>query len=201
MTPRRELVEPNAPLSMRWQCELLGVNRSSLYYESVEPDGEQLALMRRMDELHLKHPFFGSRMMTQTLKAEGSAVNRKRVQRLMRLMGLESTAPKPNTSKPAPEPRRIPLSTEESDGFSDQSGVGRRHHIHPDGARCRIPGGGHRLVFAAGARLALVQHVGDDLLRGGSERSCGTLPLPRDIQHGPGLSVHLGGVHQCIACS
>ena len=103
MTPRRELVEPNAPLSMRWQCELLGVNRSSLYYEPVEPDGEQLALMRRMDELHLKHPFFGSRMMTQTLKAEGSAVNRKRVQRLMRLMGLESTAPKPNTSKPAPE--------------------------------------------------------------------------------------------------
>ena len=105
MTPRRELVEPNAPLSMRWQCELLGVNRSSLYYEPVEPDGEQLALMRRMDELHLKHPFFGSRMMTQTLKAEGSAVNRKRVQRLMRLMGLESTAPKPNTSKPAPEAR------------------------------------------------------------------------------------------------
>ena len=51
MTPRRELVEPNAPLSMRWQCELLGVNRSSLYYEPVEPDGEQLALMRRMDEL------------------------------------------------------------------------------------------------------------------------------------------------------
>ena len=44
MTPRRELVEPNAPLSMRWQCELLGVNRSSLYYEPVEPDGEQLAL-------------------------------------------------------------------------------------------------------------------------------------------------------------
>ena len=103
MTPRRELVEPNAPLSMRWQCELLGVNRSSLYYEPVEPDGEQLALMRRMDELHLKLPFFGSRMMTQILKAEGSAVNRKRVQRLMRLMGLESTAPKPNTSKPAPE--------------------------------------------------------------------------------------------------
>ena len=103
MTARRALVEPNDPLSMRWQCELLGVNRSSLYYEPVEPDAEQLALMRRMDELHLKHPFFGSRMMTQTLKAEGAFVNRKRVQRLMRLMGLESTAPKPNTSKPAPE--------------------------------------------------------------------------------------------------
>ena len=96
-------MEPNDRLSMRVQCELLGVNRSSLYYEPVEPDAEQLALMRRMDELHLKHPFFGSRMMTQTLKAEGAFVNRKRVQRLMRLMGLESTAPKPNTSKPAPE--------------------------------------------------------------------------------------------------
>ena len=78
----------------------------------------------------------------------------------------------------------------ESDGFSDQSGVGRRHQIHPDGARLRIPGGDcHRLVFSAGARLALVQHVGDDLLRGGRERSCGTLRSPRDIQHGPGLSV------------
>ena len=103
MTARRALVEANARPSMRRQCELLGVNRSSLYYEPVEPDAEELALMRRMDELHLKHPFFGSRMMTRTLKAKGVLVNRKRVQRLMRLMGLESTAPKPNTSKPAPE--------------------------------------------------------------------------------------------------
>ncbi len=103
MTARRALVEANARPSMRRQCELLGVNRSSLYYEPVEPDAEELALMRRMDELHLKHPFFGSRMMSRTLKAKGVLVNRKRVQRLMRLMGLESTAPKPNTSKPAPE--------------------------------------------------------------------------------------------------
>ena len=73
----------------------------------VEPDTEELELMRRMDELHLKHPFFGSRMMTRTFKAEGVLVNRKRVQRLMRLMGLASTAPKPNTSKPAPEHARL----------------------------------------------------------------------------------------------
>ena len=97
------LVEANIPLPMRRQCELLGVNRSSLYYCPVEPDAEELLLMRRMDELHLKRPFFGSRKMTQTLKAKGTVINRKRVQRLMRLMGLESTAPKPNTSKPAPE--------------------------------------------------------------------------------------------------
>ncbi len=103
MTARRTLVESNAALSMRRQCELLAVNRSSLYYDPVDPDEDELALMRRMDELHLKHPFFGSRMMTRTLKGQGFNVNRKRVQRLMRVMGLESTAPKPNTSKPAPE--------------------------------------------------------------------------------------------------
>jgi putative transposase len=103
MTTRRTLVEANVEPSMRRQCELLGVNRSSLYYEPVAPDGEELSLMRRMDELHLLHPFFGSRMMTRTLKDEGHHINRKRIQRLMRIMGLESVAPKPNTSKPAPE--------------------------------------------------------------------------------------------------
>ena len=57
MTARRALVEANAGPSMRRQCELLGVNRSSLYYEPVEPDAEELGLMRRIDELHLKRPF------------------------------------------------------------------------------------------------------------------------------------------------
>jgi len=103
MTQRRTWVQTDPQLSMRRQCELLGVNRSSLYYDPVEIAAEELALMRRMDELHLKHPFFGSRMMAQTLKQKGLEINRKHVQRLMRVMSLESAAPKPNTSKPAPE--------------------------------------------------------------------------------------------------
>ena len=103
MRERRALIEPSGPLALRRQCELLAVNRSSLYYTPVEPDPEELALMRQMDELHLKHPFFGSRMLTQTLKKQGALVNRKHVQRLMRLMGLESLAPQPKTSSPAPE--------------------------------------------------------------------------------------------------
>ena len=98
MTQRRALIEPNVTPSTRRQCELLAVTRSSVYYEPVAPDAEALALMRRVDELHLKHPFFGSRLIAQTLKAAGAVVNRKRVQRLMR---LESTAPK--TSTPAPD--------------------------------------------------------------------------------------------------
>ena len=56
MKPRRALVEANARPSMRRQCELLDVNRSSLYYEPVKPDAEELTLMRRLDELHLKYP-------------------------------------------------------------------------------------------------------------------------------------------------
>jgi putative transposase len=97
------MVKPDAEISMRRQCELVGVCRSSVYYEPCETSPEQLALMRRIDALHLKFPFYGSRMMSQTLKAEGRDVNRKRVQRLMRLMDLVSMAPKPNTSRPNKE--------------------------------------------------------------------------------------------------
>lgn len=97
------MVSKDERLSMRRQSELLNINRSGMYYKPVERGKEELELMRRMDELHLKYPFFGSRMMTQTLRAEGRQINRKRIQRLMRVMGLESTAPKPNTSKPSKE--------------------------------------------------------------------------------------------------
>jgi len=94
-------VQPN--LSIRRQCELLRVNRSSYYYEPSAHDPDQLALMKRIDEIHLERPFYGSRKVSQALRTEGKLVNRKAAQRLMRLMGLESIAPKPNTSKPAPE--------------------------------------------------------------------------------------------------
>lgn len=98
------MVQPNeSPLSVRRQCELLQLARSSLYYEPVEVSAEELALMRRIDELYLKHPYFGSRRMTAALGREGVHVNRKRIQRLMGAMGLEGMAPGPGTSQPHPE--------------------------------------------------------------------------------------------------
>ena len=97
------MVEPTASPSVRRQCELLQISRSGLYYEPATADAEELALMRRIDELHLKHPWYGSRLLSVTLRHEGRAVNRKRVQRLMRVMGIESMAPKPKTSEPHPE--------------------------------------------------------------------------------------------------
>ena len=71
-----------------------------MYYVPVEADTEELELMRRIDEIHLEFPFYGSRSIARELRKQGYRANRKRVQRLMRLMGLESLAPKPNTSKP-----------------------------------------------------------------------------------------------------
>ena len=103
MSQRRSFVEPDGALSVRRQCEILALNRSSLYYESIGPDPEELELMRRIDELHLEFPFYGSRRISRELRSQGLVVNRKRVQRLMRIMGLEALAPKPNTSQPAPE--------------------------------------------------------------------------------------------------
>lgn len=97
------MIDPQAKLSVRRQCELLSVSRSGLYYEAVGTGPEELTLMRRLDELHLTYPFYGSRKLSLELRAEGHRVNRKCVQRLMRLMGLESIAPKPKTSEPHPE--------------------------------------------------------------------------------------------------
>lgn len=98
---RRELVEAdNEKISVTRQCQLLGLNRTSIYYrrrpESVE-DGE---LMRLIDEQYTMTPFYGYRRMTVYLQNSGFVVNHKRVRRLMRKLGLEAIYPKPNLSKP-----------------------------------------------------------------------------------------------------
>jgi putative transposase len=103
------MIEPEASLSIRRQCELLAVSRSGWYYEPLEASPEEWDLMRRIDELHLQFPFYGSRKLRQQLEAEGHRINRKRVQRLMRKMGLQALAPQPpSTSEPAPEHVRYP---------------------------------------------------------------------------------------------
>jgi putative transposase len=88
-------------LSIRRQCMLLGIARSGVYRPLRPANDNDLALMRRLDELFTAWPFLGSRRMTAMLKAEGLQVNRKRVQRLMRKMGIAALGPRPNTTKPA----------------------------------------------------------------------------------------------------
>src|SRR5271157_874556 len=88
----------DAVLSVSQQCELLGLSRSSYYYEPATESAENLALMALLDREYTAHPFRGSRGMRAWLRREGHEVNRKRVQRLMRLMGLEAVYPKPRLS-------------------------------------------------------------------------------------------------------
>ena len=85
-------------MSVRRQCELLGLSRSSLYYQPGGGTAEDLRLMRKIDEQYTACPFYGSRRMTAWLTNQGEEVNRKRVQRLMRIMGLEAIYPKPRLS-------------------------------------------------------------------------------------------------------
>jgi putative transposase len=93
------LVDPDdSVLSVSRQCELLGLSRSSYYYEPATETAENLSLMEKLDREYTAHPFKGSRRMTTWLRTEGHEVNRKRVQRLMRLMGLEAVYPKPRLS-------------------------------------------------------------------------------------------------------
>jgi putative transposase len=106
---RRALVDADDPvLSIAAQCRLLRVARSTLYYQPEPVDPDDLALMRRMDELYLASPFDGSRRMVAVLRREGWEVNRKRVRRLMRVMGLAAIYQKPNTSRSHPAHKVYP---------------------------------------------------------------------------------------------
>lgn len=102
MSDRRSLLDDDDALSQRQQCALLSLSRSTARYEPVAVSDEELALMRAIDEEHMAHPFEGSRMIRDMLGRKDLVVNRKRVQRLMRLMGLVALCPRPGTSRPAP---------------------------------------------------------------------------------------------------
>src|SRR5271168_1841899 len=106
---RRAMVErPAENLSVRRQCALLNLARSGVYRPALVTGADDLALMRRIDELHLKWPFYGSRRMVFELNQAGHGINRKRVQRLMRVMGIEGLVPRPGTSKAAPGAKIYP---------------------------------------------------------------------------------------------
>lgn len=96
------MIDRSHDLSITQQAKALGISRGSLYYQPQPVSAADLALMRRMDELHLAYPFAGSRMLRDLLVAEGFKVGRLHVSTLMKRMGLEALYRKPNTSKPAP---------------------------------------------------------------------------------------------------
>ena len=106
---RRAMVRrPHLGLNLSRQCRLLSIGRSWLYYTPKGESTESLALMRRIDELFLKHPFYGARQMVRHLRREDVRIGRRRASRLMRLMGLQAIYRAPRTSEPHPGYRVYP---------------------------------------------------------------------------------------------
>lgn len=106
---RRGLLEQHHPdLSLRDQCLLLGINRSSYYYEPKLVDEATLALMKSVDEIYTKHPYFGSRQMSNYLRLNGYDVGRSRIRSIYEQLGLQATCPGPHTSKPHQEHKKYP---------------------------------------------------------------------------------------------
>jgi putative transposase len=102
------MVKPHPELSIRYQCELLGVNRSSLYSDAKGETALNLVLMKMIDEEHTKHPFTGKRKLVEYLGRKGFEVNVKRVKRLMRILRIQVIYPKKDLSKPHPDHRVFP---------------------------------------------------------------------------------------------
>ena len=105
---RAKLDCDHADLSVRRQCALLGLARSGVDREPRPANDNALEAMRRIDALFTARPFFGARRIARTLNEEGFPIDRKRVRRLMRQMGVEALGPKPRTSKPAPGQKIYP---------------------------------------------------------------------------------------------
>jgi len=102
------MIDGGHDLGLTKQAALLGISRGSVYYQPVPVSAEDLALMRRMDELHLEFPFAGARMLRDLLAAEGSKVGRRRIAMLMQRMGIEAIYRRPSTTKPVPGHRIYP---------------------------------------------------------------------------------------------
>ena len=103
------MIDPNySDISLRRQCELVGISRTGYYYQPVPESPQNLLMMRLLDQQYTRTPFYGTRRMTTYLNRLGYTINRKRVQRLMCKMGLEAIYPKPRTSQKHPQHRIYP---------------------------------------------------------------------------------------------
>src|SRR5690625_7830781 len=94
------MIDKNHELPITKQCELLGIARSTAYYQAVPVPERDLEAMRGIDEVHLRLPFLGSRRLADELRDKDIPINRKRLRRLMRLMGIQAVYPQPRTTKP-----------------------------------------------------------------------------------------------------
>jgi putative transposase len=118
------MIDRDHDLPITRQAQLLGISRGSVYYLPRPVSHAELALMRRIDELHLQHPFMGARMLRDQLAREGIKVGRRHLSTLAKRMGIEALCPQPGTSKPAPGHKgvSVPAAQAGDRGASSTSG-------------------------------------------------------------------------------
>ena len=154
------MIDPTHELPIVRQAQLLDLSRSSVYYLPQATPEAELALMRRIDELHLEHPFAGARMLRDLLRREGHPIGRKHVATLMRRMGIEALYQKANTSRRHRGASGLSVSAARADHRHAESGVGDGHDVHSDAPRLRVPDRGARLGDPPRPGVAAVEQPG-----------------------------------------
>jgi putative transposase len=152
---RRALVERADPaLPLTQQCRLLAVSRASVYRRPAEVSDADRAIMALIDRQYLARPYYGSRRMAAWLATQGQRVNRKRVRRLIRLLGLVAIYPEQEQTGGSTQDLSVPA--RRARDRAGQSGLVRRRHLYPDGQGLSLPGGRYGLGEPCGAGLATV---------------------------------------------
>ena len=158
------MIDKEHALPLTRQSRILELSRSSLYYQAVPVSDRDLELMRLIDEIHLKHPFMGSRRIRDQLQDLGHKVGRQHVSTLMRKMGISALYRKPRLSKPHPDHKIYPYLLRGSGDHQSQSCVGCRYHVYPDGKGLLLPRGDYGLGKSEGTGMEAIQHPGCFLL-------------------------------------
>jgi len=169
---RRRWIDPACPhLTVLQQCDLLSLPRSTYYYQPRPEGQENLRLLRQLDELYMERPYYGSRRMAVTLE-----VNRKRIQRLMRILGVEAIYPNPISGRPGPGHEIYPTCCEERDRPA-QPGLEHRYYLHSDA--WRLPYLVAVMDWTA-ARLSgsCPIHDGDQVKEAATHRNVGNIGAP-----------------------
>ena len=177
------MIAPNAGLSVSRQCMLLGIARSSFYYQPRPASAEELDLLNRLDRIFTEHPVYGSRRLQVALLREGISVGRRRIRRLMRKLGLCGGQAEAEHQQAASRAQDLPLPAARQDDRSAEPGVGSGHHVHSDASGVSVSGRDHRLGDPAGSVVASVEHPDGGVLRRGTRRS------PRPVRPSPASSI------------
>jgi len=132
-----------------------------------------LAIMRRLDRLHLEHPFAGAQMLKGLLAAEGSKIGRRHVKALMRRMGIEALYRRPRMTRPEPRAQDLSVSAAREGDYPPEPGLGDGHHVHSDETRLRLSRRGAGPVQSLRAVMARIDHDGSSILRRDPARCIG----------------------------